>query len=159
MGYTLGVVNLASLMEHHDIPHITCKHLLDLHGKEQKEHVVLDLRDHGEYEAGHIKDSLNIPRRELGTNVHTLVPEKNKRVIAIAGLTDPSELKGIRAELAELGYANVEFLAGGFDEWCEIAPLEIEADLLESTPEEQGAVGHGLEKEEEDSREDNQPLY
>ena len=143
----------------HTVPHITCKHLLDLHGRERKEHIVVDLRDVVEYDAGHIKGSVNIPRKELSSNIHTLVPEKEKRVIAIVGLTDPNELTKIKSELAELGYGNVEFLAGGFDEWCEIAPLEVEPELLEMTPEEEGAVGRGLESEEENPNDENQPMY
>lgn len=146
-------------MEHHDIPHITCKHLLTLHGAEKKEHVVLDLREHLEFEAGHIKNSLNIPRKELTTNVHTLIPEKNTRVIAIVGLMDPEELAVIREEMKELGYTNVEFLDGGFDEWCEIAPLEIEPELLEMTPEEEGFTGKVQESEEEDLRDGDEPQF
>lgn len=124
------------------IPHITCEHLLKLHGNEKKEHVVLDLRDRLEYESGHIKDSLNIPRRELETNIGNLLPNKDQRVIAIVGPTQEGDLKAIKDSLASLGYGNVEFLAGGFDQWCEIAPLEIEPDLLEQTPEEAGFTGH-----------------
>jgi rhodanese-related sulfurtransferase len=143
----------------HELRHITCKHLLELHGKEEKEHVVIDLRDVIEYEAGHIKGSVNVPRKELATNIHAVVPEKSARVIAIAGLTDANELAKIKVELEELGYTNMEFLAGGFDEWCELAPLEVEPELTELTPEEEGFTGKAQESEEEDPREENQPLY
>lgn len=141
------------------IPHITCEHLLKLHGREKKEHIVLDLRDRLEYESGHIKDSLNIPKRELETNIETLLPHKDKRVIVIVGPTQEADIKEINDSLAALGYVNVEFLAGGFDQWCEIAPLEIEPDLLESTPEEQGFTGHVLEEgEAEPGHQDDEPI-
>lgn len=144
---------------HEGIPHITCEHLLSLHGKDEKEHIVVDLRDRGEYEAGHIKDSLNIPRRELETNIENLVPEKAKKVIAIVGPTLREELTAIHASLTGLGYKNVEFLAGGFDQWCEIAPLEIEPELLEKTPEEQGFTGHEPGEENLDPhQEEDEPI-
>lgn len=129
-------------MSHQGLPHITCEHLLKLHGHEKKEHVVVDLRDQLEFESGHIKESVNVPKKELATNIENIIPDKDKRVIAIVGPTQETDLKAIHETLASLGYKNVEFLAGGFDEWCEIAPLEIEPDLLEATPEEQGFTGH-----------------
>ncbi|HTM68652.1 MAG TPA: rhodanese-like domain-containing protein [Candidatus Binatia bacterium] len=129
-------------MSHQGLPHITCEHLLKLHGSDKREHVVLDLRDALEFESGHIKDSLNIPKRELATNIGNLLPDKEKRVIVIVGPTQEPDLAAIGEELKTLGYKNIEFLAGGFDQWCEIAPLEIEPDLLEQTPEEAGITGH-----------------
>ncbi|HTK03973.1 MAG TPA: rhodanese-like domain-containing protein [Candidatus Eisenbacteria bacterium] len=141
------------------IPHITCEHLLKLHGKEKKEHVVVDLRDRLEYEAGHIKDSLNIPKRELEANIGTLLPNKEQRVIAIIGPTQETDLKAIKDSLETLGYKNVEFLAGGFDQWCELAPLEIEPELLEATPEEAGITGHEPGEENLDPHaEEDEPI-
>jgi rhodanese-related sulfurtransferase len=146
-------------MPKREIPHITCEHLYELHGKEQKEHVVIDLRDRLEYEAGHIKDSLNIPIKELETNVETLVPTKSHKVIVIVGPTQEGDVHEVQDILNELGYDKVEFLNGGFDRWCEIAPLEIEEGMLEMTPEEEGAIGRVGEREDEDPRETDEPLY
>lgn len=129
------------------VTHVTCEHLLKLHKGEEKDHVVIDLRDVTEYEAGHIKDSLNIPNRELQTNIETLVPNKDKRVIVIVGPTQEDDLKRVHESLNAVGYKNVEFLAGGFDSFCEIAPLEVEPELTELTPEESGFVGHGADEE------------
>ncbi len=141
------------------VPHITCEHLLKLHGAEKREHVILDLRDRLEFEAGHIKDSLNIPKRELETNIENLLPHKDKRVIVIVGPTGEADIASIHASLDTLGYRNVEFLAGGFDQWCEIAPLEIEPDLLDATPEEQGFTGHEPGEEDLDPHaEEDQPI-
>jgi rhodanese-related sulfurtransferase len=129
--------------QYEGIPHVTCEHLLKLHGQDVKEHVVVDVRDTLEFEAGHIKDSLNVPKKELETNLETLVPNKDQRVIVIVGPTQEADLRAIHDSLVAGGYAHVEFLTGGFDQWCEIAPLEIEPDLVELTPEESGFVGHG----------------
>ncbi|MBI4458338.1 rhodanese-like domain-containing protein [Candidatus Uhrbacteria bacterium] len=126
------------------IPHVTCEHLVELGKKEQKEHVVVDVRDFIDYEAGHIKDSLNVPARELTTNLETLVPDKGGRVIVVAGSTQEPEIESIHQTLVDLGYKKVEFLAGGFDSWCEIAPIELEADLTDRTPEEKGFTGDDL---------------
>ncbi len=131
-----------------NVPHVTCKHLLDLHGKKEKEHVVIDLRDRLEFEAGHIKDSLNIPQKELESNIQSLLPNTKQKVIVIVGPTQEADLKKIHDALQTLGYENAEFLAGGFDEFCELAPLEIEPDLTDLTPEESGFVGHGSDEDD-----------
>ena len=147
------------MSEKQGIPHITCEHLLKLHGSDKKEHVVLDVRDRLEYEAGHIKESLNIPKRELETNIESLLPEKAAKVIVIIGPTHEADIASIHATLEKLGYSNVEFLAGGFDQWCEIAPLEIEPELLEKTPEEMGFTGHEPGEENLDPhQEEDEPI-
>lgn len=146
-------------MPKREIPHITCDHLVTLHGKPEKEHVVVDLRDRIEYEAGHIKDSLNVPIKELETNIETVLPEKKKKVVVVVGPTQEADVHEVQDILNELGYSDVEFLNGGFDRWCEIAPLEIEEGLLEMTPEEEGAIGRAGEREDEDPRENDEPLY
>jgi rhodanese-related sulfurtransferase len=132
-----------------DISHITCEHLLGLRTGE-KEHVVLDVRDRLEYESGHIKDSLNIPRKELATNIANLLPEKGHKVVVVVGPTDEGDITAVHATLTDLGYGDVEFLAGGFDRFCEIAPLEIEPELLEQTPEEAGFTDRDAGEDEID---------
>lgn len=126
------------------IRHVTCEHLAELESKKEKEHVVLDIRDFEEFQAGHIKDSLNIPKKELAANIGNVLPEKTNRVVVVAGPTQEGEIEAIHEELAGMGYANVEFLSGGFDRWCEIAPIELEADLTDQTPEEKGFTGEEL---------------
>jgi rhodanese-related sulfurtransferase len=142
------------------IPHITCEHLLTLHGaKGERSHVIVDLRERNEYEAGHIKDSLNVPRKELETNIANLLPDKAKKVIVIVGPTQEEDIHEVHDILNELGYGDVEFLAGGIDRFCEIAPLEIE-ELGESTPEERGGGNVGDEDAQIDPEgHDNEPLF
>ncbi|MEY4723826.1 MAG: molybdopterin synthase sulfurylase MoeB [Candidatus Parcubacteria bacterium] len=148
-------------MAKREIPHVTCEHLYDLHTAEgeEKPHVVIDLRDRLEFEAGHIKDSLNVPRKELETNIETFLPNKDKRVIVIVGPTQEGDVHEVQDILNEMGYAKVEFLNGGFDRWCEIAPLEIEEGILELTPEEGHDHSSKADHEDEDSRENDEPLY
>lgn len=141
------------------ISRITCEHLSNLESSnEAKEHVILDIRDHAEFDAGHILDSIHVPHRELETNIASLIPEKSKRVIVIVGPTHEPEIETIHEKLSNLGYSNVEFLAGGFDQYCEIAPVEIEPDLLLKTPEEDGAVGDDLAVIDPEGK-DNEPLF
>lgn len=126
------------------IPHITCEHFLKLQQTPEKEHVVLDIRDNADFDTGHILGSLHIPHKELDVNIHTLIPEKNKKVIVIVGPTQEQDIEKVHAQLVALGYTNVEFLAGGFDKYCDIAPVEIEPELLLGTPEEKGFTGDDL---------------
>jgi rhodanese-related sulfurtransferase len=143
------------------IPHVTCEHLLKLEvdgsKNKEKEHVVLDLRDTIEFESGHIEGSVNIPRKELEDNIHTLIPDKKSRVIVIVGPTHEEEIEAIHEELKGMGYGSLEFLAGGFDKYCEIAEIDV-AGLDESTPEEAGAVGDELTEIDPEGH-DNEPIY
>lgn len=148
-------------MDNPKVPHITCEHLRDLKEKKAertKEHVVLDLRDSLEFESGHIKGSINIPQKELESNIGTLIPDKGARVIVIIGPTQEQEIEEIHIKLVGLGYKEVEFLAGGFDKWCEIASIELESDLLEQTPEEKGFVGEELTDIDPED-EESEPLF
>ena len=144
-------------MSEQGIPHITCEHLLSLK-KDDLEHVVLDLRDFNEYEAGHIMGAKSLPRKELSDNIGNLVPDKEHKVVVIIGPTQEMEIEKVYQELTELGYKNTEFLAGGFDRWCEISPLEIEPGLTEMTPEEKGFTGEGLTDIDPEGS-DNEPLF
>ncbi len=136
---------------------ITCEHLLKLRDNEL-EHLVVDVRDEADFETGHIAGSLHVPHRELETNIVNLVTDKDKKVVVVVGPTQESEIDEIHAALSSLGYKNVEFLAGGFDRWCEIAPLEIEPDLVEQTPEERGFTGEELSHIDPEEG-DNEPQF
>lgn len=139
------------------ILHITCEHLQTLHARKEKQHVIVDLRDTLEFESGHIEGSVNVPRKELETNLENVLPRKDKKVVVIVGPTHESEIGEINATIQKLGYSDVEFLAGGFDRWCEIAAIEIEPDLTAATPEEKGFVGDELAEIDPESK-DNEPL-
>ena len=141
-----------------NLTNITCEHLLKLRKDKEKEHVVVDLRDVLEYESGHIEGSLNVPRKELETNLASVVPQKTAKVVVVVGPTQQEEIGAIADHLSALGYSDVEFLSGGFDKWCEIAPLELEPELTETTPEERGATGTGNEEEIDPHVQEDEPL-
>jgi len=142
------------MSEQTSVPHITCEHLQTLKDSDL-EHVVIDLRDFIEYEAGHIRGAKSCPAKELSTNIGNVVPDKEHKVVVIIGPTQDVDIEKVHQELDDLGYKNVEVLAGGFDRWCEIAPLEIEPELIERTPEEQGFVGEGLTDVDPESADDD----
>ncbi|MFA6603287.1 MAG: rhodanese-like domain-containing protein [Patescibacteria group bacterium] len=135
---------------------ITCEHLQKLRTGEL-EHIVLDVRDEADFETGHITDSIHVPARELETNLPNLLTNKERKVVVVVGPTQEAEIERLHEQLAGLGYSNVEFLAGGIDRWCEIAPLEIEPELVELTPEESGFVGDELNEIDPEGK-DNEPL-
>jgi len=137
---------------------ITCEHLAELEKMEEKEHVVIDVREPLEFEGGHIEGSYNVPEEELATNIDAIVPHKDKRVIVIAGETNPERLEKIHAALAAQGYLNTEFLSGGFDAWCKLADIEIEPELTETTPEERNPVPNE-DGNVDPEKNDNEPLF
>lgn len=146
------------------IPHITCEHLQKIRGQSEPQHAIIDLRDPVEFDAGHIEGSFNVPRRELQANIENVVPHKSHKVVVVVGPTHEAEIEFIHQELTEMGYGEVEFLAGGFDKWCEISMPSVEDVTGEATPEEQGFVQSEEEAVEdsyegEDPEEKNEPLY
>ncbi len=143
-----------------EIPHITCEHLKKIRGEGGPDHAVVDVRDTLEYDAGHIEGSHNIPRKELKSNIESVIPHKSHKVIVVVGPTLEGEIEHIHDELTGMGYEEVEFLAGGFDRWCEISLPSVDEVTGEATPEELGMRGDGsADYEGEDPEEDNEPLY
>jgi len=148
------------MSEEAKLSHITCEHLQKIKSEDGLDHAVVDLRDTVEFDAGHIEGSHNVPRRELKDNIENVVPHKSHHVIVIVGPTHESELELIHDELTEVGYEKVEFLAGGFDKWCEISMPNVD-DVTggPQTPEEAGQRGDGSDDYEgEDPEEENEPM-
>ena len=83
----------------------------------------LDVREHNEWNLGHIPGALHIPRGTLEGKVETLIPRDSKVVIYCAS--------GNRSALAadtlqQMGYQNVASMSQGFRGWVE-AGGEVEA--------------------------------
>ncbi len=142
----------------HGLPAISCRDLRILQEKEKK-HVLIDVRDAAEYEAGHVEESIHVPLKELESNIDSVVPEKDEYVIVIG------EERGLAPETYEAlktkGYSNVEFLLGGFDEWCKPATPDI-SDLVEDAELEKGISEEGHEHDEDkdniEQGSDDEPL-
>lgn len=142
----------------HGLPAVSCRDLRTF--KDQgKKHVLIDVRDAADYEAGHVEGSVHVPLKELETNIDNVVPEKDEYVIVIG------EEKGLAPETHEAlkakGYSNVEFLLGGFDEWCKPASPDI-TDLVEDAEMEKSISEEGHEHDEDkddvEQGSDDEPL-
>jgi molybdopterin/thiamine biosynthesis adenylyltransferase/rhodanese-related sulfurtransferase len=77
--------------------------------------VVLDVREPDEYEEGAIPGAVHIPRGHLESQVEGRLTDKDAPIVAYCA-------GGVRSAFAartlgELGYGNVESMAGGFGRW------------------------------------------
>jgi molybdopterin/thiamine biosynthesis adenylyltransferase/rhodanese-related sulfurtransferase len=77
--------------------------------------IVLDVRERDEYEQGYIPGAQWIPRGFLEIKVEDAVPERNTEIIVYCAGGVRSALAA--KSLAELGYAKVSSMAGGFRAW------------------------------------------
>jgi rhodanese-related sulfurtransferase len=78
-------------------------------------HAVLDIRERGAYERGHIFRATSLPRRLLEVRLPALVPAPGT---PIAVYDDDGRLADLaRATLESMGYGDVRVLAGGLADW------------------------------------------
>src|SRR5690349_3453962 len=81
----------------------------------QKDFVLLDVREKEEWDEGHLPGAVFLPRGFLEVKVEKTVADKNTPVIVYCA-------GGVRSALAakslqELGYSDVVSMAGGYGEW------------------------------------------
>lgn len=81
----------------------------------QKDALVLDVRDPGEFAQGHILNARNIPAGELETRIKELERYKAKPVILACATGNRSG--GAAGILRKHGFANVVNLSGGTAAW------------------------------------------
>jgi rhodanese-related sulfurtransferase len=82
---------------------------------DEKQVVLLDVRTPGEYERGHIKNSINVPVDDLEIKIGEAIPDKSKTVYAYC-------LSGSRSNVAvnilsQLGYGAAFSMANGLLKW------------------------------------------
>jgi sulfur-carrier protein adenylyltransferase/sulfurtransferase len=77
--------------------------------------VVLDVRERDEYEQGFIPGAIHIPRGNLESRIDNAVPDRSQPVIVYCASGNRSVYAA--KTLGELGFANVQSMAGGFSEW------------------------------------------
>jgi rhodanese-related sulfurtransferase len=77
--------------------------------------VILDVREQEETDEGHIPQAVLLSRGRLEGRVEQIVPDKNTPVVTHCA----GEGRGAMAaqRLREMGYTNVSYLAGGFNDW------------------------------------------
>jgi molybdopterin/thiamine biosynthesis adenylyltransferase/rhodanese-related sulfurtransferase len=75
----------------------------------------VDVREHDEWEEGHIPGALHVPRGNLESRIEGLVPERSRRIVVYCAVGARSAFAA--KALGELGYEDVASLAGGYTEW------------------------------------------
>ena len=79
--------------------------------------ILLDVRDSEEYTTGHIPGAINISRGTLDFKVHSIIPDKNKKIIVYCGLDLRSPLA--TKSVNDLGYKKAINMIGGLKAWKE----------------------------------------
>jgi rhodanese-related sulfurtransferase len=115
-----------------NIPEMTVQEVHD-YMKEGNDPVLLDVRGLDEWERGHLKGSVHIPRGKLEYRAEETMPDKSREVIVICAGGVRSLLAG--ETLKAMGYEKVISMDGGYGDW-EDAHLPAE---IPSPPEETGA--------------------
>lgn len=83
----------------------------------QKDAVILDIRDQGEYAAGHILNARSIPAKVFDDRKNDLEKLKSAPIIVSC---DTGQRAGTAAQkLRDLGFAEVYVLQGGLNAWRE----------------------------------------
>ncbi|MCY4130679.1 MAG: rhodanese-like domain-containing protein [Gammaproteobacteria bacterium] len=84
--------------------------------------VVLDVRDTGEFSAGHITDAINIPHSSLQTRMKELEKFKERPIVIVCKMGQHAGSMGTM--LKKAGFRNVSRLRGGLSAWqAENMPL------------------------------------
>ena len=99
---------------------ITMQEAVEMMEKEEN-YIILDVRTHEEFAAGHIPGAIVIPNETIGTEEISQLPDKDQLIMVYCRSGNRS--KQASGKLAQLGYTNiVEF--GGINSW----PGEVVAD-------------------------------
>jgi len=83
---------------------------------DQKENaVILDVRDPGEYAAGHLPGAVNISRGTLEFNVFNKISDQNSKIYVYCKTGGRSSLA--TKTLNDLGYKNAILMDAAFEDW------------------------------------------
>jgi len=78
---------------------------------------VVDVREPGEYLAGHLPDAINIPRGVLEFKIGDLPGLGNKDAPIVLYCKTGGRAALATLNLQRMGYTNAQSLTGGFDAW------------------------------------------
>ncbi|MBX2861868.1 MAG: hypothetical protein KTR14_11590 [Vampirovibrio sp.] len=84
---------------------------------DQKEMVVLDVREGADFQLGNIPGATHISRGILELEIDEVVPNQDKTIVAYCGGGSRSALAA--QTLKAMGYENVYSLAGGYKQWIQ----------------------------------------
>lgn len=97
-----------------EVPEMTVQQVHDALEKGE-DRLLLDVRGLDEWERGHLKGAIHIPRGKLEEEVEARLPDKTKDVIVYCAGGVRSLLAG--QTLKRLGYEKVTSMDGGFGDW------------------------------------------
>ena len=78
-------------------------------------YALLDVREPGEYNLGHIPGATSLPRRDIEFRVRELVPDLDTPIIVVGDGREREKLAA--ATFSFFGYRNVQLLEGGVPAW------------------------------------------
>ena len=80
--------------------------------------LLIDVREPGEFEEGHVPGATNIPRGmlEFKMSQDEKLADRNRPILIYCKTSGRAALSA--AALQSLGYVCVHSIAGGFDAWC-----------------------------------------
>jgi len=91
--------------------------------------VVVDVRESGEYESGHLPGARHVARGFLESRIEGVVPDRSAHVVLYCASGSRSALAAHTLE-HELGYENVESMTGGITLWKDRGyPVEVPRSL------------------------------
>jgi rhodanese-related sulfurtransferase len=91
---------------------VTLRYLLE----QRSTLALVDVREHGEYNAAHIPGASSLPRRELEFRIERLVPCRQVQVVVC---DDDGRRAALAARTLErIGYSRVAVLDGGVNRWA-----------------------------------------
>ena len=83
------------------------------------EHIILDVREQDEFDAGHIPGAILLPYTEIESKAEKMLPDKDKQILVYCRSGRRSKIAA--ESLAKLGYTNIKEF-GGIIDW----PYEVE---------------------------------
>ncbi|MFL5948505.1 MAG: molybdopterin-synthase adenylyltransferase MoeB [Gaiellaceae bacterium] len=75
----------------------------------------LDVREPDEWEEGHVPGAVHVPRGNLESRVENLAPDRSRSIVVYCAVGSRSAFAA--KTLGELGYEDVQSMAGGYTEW------------------------------------------
>jgi molybdopterin/thiamine biosynthesis adenylyltransferase/rhodanese-related sulfurtransferase len=79
------------------------------------ETALVDVRETTEWDQGYIVGAIHVPRGNLESLIEAAVPDRNRPIVLYCAAGARSALAA--RTLAEMGYANVASMSGGFQQW------------------------------------------
>jgi molybdopterin/thiamine biosynthesis adenylyltransferase/rhodanese-related sulfurtransferase len=91
-------------------------HDLQARNGSEPDFAIVDVREQGEWDQGHIPGAIHIPRSYLESRFESFVPERDKKIILYCASGQRSALAANTLE-EQLGYEDVASMNGGFVLW------------------------------------------